>query len=447
MVPSTIISYVGHFAGQKEGAYMPKKAKELSVSAVSKLKTKGRYAVGGADGLHLRIVGNSRTWVLRVVVGTRTNSKGKIVVHRRDMGLGSYPEISLAEARDKARELRKQVRSGIDPLEQKKLNEEALRIQKRRAKTFRECACVVMENKSRELKTAKSMASWRASIEKHVFPVLGDRIVGTITRADVAAVLEPIWRTKHKTAKELRGRIETILDYAKAMEYREGENPAAWKGVIEPILGRVKRTVKPRPSLPYTETGAFMTELQKHEGMSARALEFVILTAARAGEVFGAAWEEINIDAGIWTIPAERMKAGKEHRVPLSDVAVKLLKSLPRIANPRYIFPAFRGGLMSHTTITRLIRCMHESDIQAGGKGFIDPKQNCVITTHGFRSTFRDWAAETTAYPREVCEHALAHGLMNKVEAAYQRGDLLAKRTRLMTDWARYCGMINPDIS
>ena len=421
---------------------MPKKAKELSAIAISKLKAEGRYAVGGADGLYFRIVGNSRTWVLRVTVGTRTNSAGKTAVHRRDMGLGSYPEVSLAEARDKARELRKLARSGIDPLEQKKRNKEAIHIQQRQAKTFRECAEVVIENKSREFKNIRHQAFWRSSLETYVFPALGDRIIETITRADVAAVLEPIWETKHKSARELRGRIEAVLDYAKAMEYRDGENPAAWKGVLEPILGRIKRTVKPQPSLPYAEIGIFMSELRKCEGMPARALEFAILTATRAGEVFGATYEEIDLQAKVWTIPAERMKAEKEHRVPLSDEAVNLLESLPRITNSRYVFPAAHGGLMSHKPISKIIKELHESAINAGGKGYIDPKQNCVATMHGFRSTFRDWAAETTAHPREVCEHALAHKLLDKVEEAYQRGDLLAKRARLMADWAQYCGTI-----
>ena len=185
-----------------------------------------------------------------------------------------------------------------------------------------------------------------------------------------------------------------------------------------------------------------MAELRKQENTPARALELIILTATRAGEVFGATWEEINMSTRIWTIPEERMKAGKEHRVPLSDEAVKLLESLPRISDSKCVFPAPRGGRMSDQTVGRLIRNMHKSNIKAGGKGFIDPKQNCIITTHGFRSTFRDWAAETTAYPREVCEHALAHRLPDKVEAAYQRGDMLVKRTGLMSDWARYCGII-----
>lgn len=253
---------------------MPKKAKELSALAVAKLKTEGRHAVGGADGLHLRIAGGSRAWVLRIAVGTRLNDNGKPVVHRRDVGLGSYPEVSLAEAREKARELRKQVRGGIDPIEQKKQDREALRVQQSKAKTFRECAEVVIANKSRELKNAKHVAQWQSTLETYAYPTIGERIVGTITKADVVGVLEPIWQTKNETANRLRGRIETILDYAKAMEYREGDNPAAWKGALEPILGKVSREVKAQPSLPYREIGAFMAELRKREGVSPRALEF-----------------------------------------------------------------------------------------------------------------------------------------------------------------------------
>jgi len=421
---------------------MPKKAKELTALAVSKIKTEGRYAVGGVDGLYLCVVGNSRSWVLRIAVGTRTNGKGETVARRRDMGLGSYPEVPLAEARDNARELRKQIRNGIDPLEQKKRNKEALRIQQRQLKTFRDCAEVVIENKSRELKCIHNQAAWRTTLERYVLPALGERIVGTITRADVAAVLEPIWHTKHRTAKELRGRIEAIFDYAKAMEYREGENPATWKGVLMPILGKVKRKVKQYPSLPYVEIGAFMSDLRKRKGIPARALELIILTATRASETYEAVWDEFDLDSRIWTIPADRMKAEKEHRVPLSDEALKLLQSLPRIEGSRYIFHTPRGGCVSHTSVFQLLRTMHKSRIEADGKGYIDPKQNCIITTHGFRSTFRDWAAETTAYSWEVCEHALAHKLPDQVEAAYQRGDLLVKRTRLMADWAQYCGTI-----
>ena len=187
-----------------------------------------------------------------------------------------------------------------------------------------------------------------------------------------------------------------------------------------------------------------MAELRKREGMTPRALEFVILTATREGETLGAVWEELDLHTKIWTIPAERMKAGKEHRVPLSDRAVKLLKSLPRMPESKYVFPGATGSRIDNSTIRRLIRSIHETAISAGGKGYIDPKQNKVVTVHGFRSTFRDWAGETTAYPNEVCEHALAHKLVDRVEAAYRRGDMLLKRASLMADWSQYCGMIQP---
>lgn len=417
---------------------MPKKARELTALAVSRFKDQGRYSVGGVDGLHIRIHGMSRAWILRVAVGTKINSKGKPAVHRRDIGLGPYPEVSLAEAREKARELRKQIRNGVDPLLQKRQANEALLIEQSKAKTFRECAAAVIANKSRELKNAKHLAQWQSTLEAYVYPVIGDRTVSTITKADVVAVLEPIWQTKNETASRLRGRIETILDYAKAMEYREGDNPAAWKGTLEPILGKIKRDVKSQPSLPYTEIGAFMAELRKREGISPRALEFVILTAARAGEVFGATWEEIDLNNRVWIIPASRMKAEKEHWVPLSEQTLKLLHALPHIAGNSYVFPASRAGKLSDMALTMLIRKMHANEQKLDRKGFIDPRQNKVITTHGFRSTFRDWAGETTHHPREVIEHALAHQLRDKAEAAYARGTLFEKRRNLMNDWDAY---------
>ena len=237
-----------------------------------------------------------------------------------------------------------------------------------------------------------------------------------------------LWHAKTETASRLRGRLESILDWAAFRGYREGENPARWKGHLEhelPARSKVQK-IEHHAALPYAELGAFMVELRKREGLSARALEFAILCASRSGEVRGATWAEIDLPGRIWTVPAERMKAGKEHRVPLSDEAVKLLEALPRIVGNDYVFPAPRGGQLSDMALTAVLRRM-----ERGG-----------LTQHGFRSTFRDWAGETTAYPREVCEHALAHKLADGVEAAYQRGDLLAKRARLMADWARYCGTV-----
>ena len=262
----------------------------------------------------------------------------------------------------------------------------------------------------------------------YVYSLIGERLVSSLTKADIVTVLEPIWQSKNETANRLRGRIETILDYAKAMEYREGDNPAAWKGTLEPILGKIKRDIHAQPSLPYPEVNTFIQDLRNRKGISPRALEFTILTATRSGEVFGATWDEINLTEKIWTIPKARMKAGKEHRVPLSDAAIRLLQALPRIVDTPYLFSAPRGGKLSDMALTTLIKKMHDSAVKAGKTGYLDPKRNRIITTHGFRSTFRDWAADETHYPREVCEQALTHKLSDSAEATYLHSDFLVKR-------------------
>lgn len=419
-----------------------KKAKELSARSVANLKADGRHAVGGVDGLRLRIFKNTRSWILRVVVGHRIDNNGELKIHRRDIGLGSYPEVSLAEAREKARELKLQIRNGIDPLEQKQKQLEAQRIQKIRDKTFRECAQVVITNKTRELKNQKHIGQWSSTLETYIYPTLGDRIIGSITKIDIASALESIWIEKNETAKRIRGRIETIFDYAKAMEYFVGDNPAEWKGNLEPILGNLKQESRPHPSLPYEQVAGFIQHLRQRKGISPKTLEFAILTACRSGEVFGALWKEIDFKNKIWIIPKERMKADKEHRVPLSQAAIRLLEQLYQETHPQpndFIFPAPRGGMLSDMSLTTLIKRMHEQNLKEDGLGYIDPKQNRVITTHGFRSTFRDWSADKTDYPREVCEHVLAHKLPDEVEAAYLRGAYLEKRKMLMEDWAEFC--------
>ena len=420
---------------------MPKKAKELSALSVAKIKGNGRHAVGGVNGLHLRIVNDSRAWVLRVVVGQRFDENGKQQLHRRDIGLGSYPEVSLAEARAKAHEMKAQIRNGNDPIQQKQDQLQALRTQKLRNRTFRECAQIVIANKSRELKNQKHIAQWSTTLETYIYPTLGDISIGTITKVDIAEVLRPIWIEKNETAKRIRGRIETIFDYAKAMEYFEGDNPAEWKGNLEPILGNLKQESRPHPSLPYDQVSTFIQHLRQKDGISPKALEFAILTACRSGEIFGAIWQEIDFENKVWTIPKERMKAEKEHRVPLSEPAIELLKSIQtHTRSQSYIFPAPRtGSMLSDMSLTALIKRMHEQKLKENGLGYIDPKQNRVITTHGFRSTFRDWSADKTDYPREVCEHVLAHKLPDEVEAAYLRGAYLEKRKSLMADWAEFC--------
>ena len=420
---------------------MPKKSKELSALSVAKIKKTGRHTVGGVDGLCLNVEGNSRVWILRAVVGKRLDKDGKLKPHRRDIGIGPYPEISLAEARAKATELRLQIRSGIDPIAHKQEQLEKLYVQKLRDKTFLECAKVVIANKARELKNEKHIGQWTSTLETYIYPTLGDISIGTITKVDIAEVLRPIWTEKNETAKRIRGRIETIFDYAKAMGYFVGDNPAEWKGNLEPILGNLKRESRPHPSLPYDQVSEFIHHLRQKKGISPKALEFTILTACRSGEIFGAKWQEIDFKNKVWIIPKERMKADKEHRVPLSEQAIELLKSIQTDIEPQsYIFPAPRtGSMLSDMSLTALIKRMHEQKLKENGLGYIDPKQNRVITTHGFRSTFRDWSADMTDYPREVCEHVLAHKLPDEVEAAYLRGAYLEKRKSLMADWAEYC--------
>lgn len=404
---------------------MPKKAKELSGLAVSRLKTEGSFAVGGVDGLYLRNRGQSRSWILCVAMGVRVNARGKSVPKRLNMGLGPYPEVSLAEAREKARELRKQIRNGINPLQEKHERNTQQAELARKQRSFAQCCEDVSAIKASELKNKKHVAQWRATLETYAYPFIGQKAVNEITKTDLLAILEPIWLIKNETASRLRGRIETVLDYAKAKEYFEGDNPAAWKGMLKPLLPLPSKvqTQKHHAALPYGDIGTFMGELRQRQGISARALEFAILTIARSGEIRGAEWNEIDLAGKTWTIPASRMKAAKEHRVPLSDAAIALLKELPRFKDNNFVFPAQRKGQLSDTALLAVLKRM----------GYTD------LTQHGFRSTFRDWAGETTSHQREVIEHALAHQLADKAEAAYQRGTLWPKRVALMDQWSGYC--------
>lgn len=414
---------------------MPKKAIELSALAVSKLKQEGRYAVGGVDGLQLNIIGQSRVWILRVVVGCRTNASGNSVAHRRDIGLGSYPAVSLAEAREAAREYRKKIRSGIDPVQDRQAVKAKIQLEAAKTKTFKECAEAYIQANRAGWKNEKHIQQWENTLATYAYPKIGGLPVSEIDTGMVLGILQqqvavagkplPLWLGRTETASRLRGRLESILDWAAFRKFRSGENPARWKGHLEhelPAKNKVQR-VEHHAALPYSQIPTFMRELRQRPGTSSRALEFAILTAARSGEVRGATWSEIDLANALWTVPATRMKAGKEHRVPLSPEALELLGSLPREEGNEYVFIGARGAMLSDMSLTAVLRRMGH-----GG-----------LTQHGFRSTFRDWAGETTNYPREVCEHALAHRLADGVEAAYQRGDLLKKRSQLMKDWAEYC--------
>ena len=342
------------------------------------------------------------------------------------MGLGPVDLISLAEARDKAFAARRQVYDGLDPIEAKRAASVALRLDQARALTFKDAAEKYIAAHRAGWKTAKHASQWTATLGTYVYPVFGALPVAAIDVTLVTKVLEPIWSTKPETAGRVRGRVESVLDWATARGYRVGENPARWRGHLDKLLpaqGKVRK-VEHHAALPYAEIGAFVTKLRKHDGISAFALEFAILTAGRTGEVLGALWDEIDLPAKLWTVPARRMKSRKEHRVPLSAPAIALLRNLEKTRVGDFVFPGGRRGKsLSNMALLMQLRHMGRTD----------------LTAQGFRSTFRDWAAEETNFPNEVAEMALAHAVADKVEAAYRRGDMFVKRSKIMDAWAEFC--------
>jgi integrase len=349
---------------------------------------------------------------------------------RRDMGLGGYPEASLADARARGRVARDKVRAGVDPIAEALAARSALRAAQAAALTFGKAAELFIEANRSGWRNAKHTDQWGNSLARYVDPFIGALNVEDVGRAHVLLILEqPVgdegkfWESRTETADRVRGRIEKILDWAKGRGHRTGDNPAAWKGNLDAVLPKAKRIkkVEHHPAVSLKQMPAFFAELKKREGNAARALELVILTAARSGEVRGMTWSEIDINNNSWIVPANRMKANKEHRVPLSSMAVELLESLPRHEGSDLVFPSPRGGLMSDMSLTAVMRRMERKEVP-----------------HGFRSTFRDWAAELTHYPRDMAEMALAHSLGNAVEAAYRRGDMLEKRRQMMEDWASF---------
>jgi integrase len=405
---------------------MSRKAKGLSAAKVRTAKP-GRY--GDGNGLYLFVKPNgSRFWLFRYV---RQD-------HMREMGLGRAGAdpgaVPLAEAREKAGELMRLVRSGVDPLAQREADAAAAKAEAQQAAvrgiTFRTVTGKCIEAHEAAWRNPKHRAQWRNTLDTYAMPHFGDVPVAEVTTAHVLAALEPIWRTKAETATRVRGRIEAVLDYATALKWREGENPAHWRGHLSNLLP-ARRKVAPvehHAALPWREAGSFMTALRKQAGVSAQALEFTILTAARSGEVLGATWGEIDLRVKIWTVAAPRMKAGKEHRVPLAEPALAVLAEMAKqrlTDDPdTYVFPGGKPGKsLSVMALAMVLRRMERGD----------------LTVHGFRSSFRDWCAEATSYQREVAEAALAHTLGDKTEAAYQRGDMLAKRAQLMAAWATFC--------
>lgn len=386
----------------------------LSALAVGRLKEPGMYADGG--GLYLQVSrSGTKSWIFRFALSGR----------EREMGLGPLHTVSLSEARDLALEARKLKLRGLDPIDARNGERSAKRLEDAKAVTFKQAAAAYIKANQAAWKNAKHAAQWEATLATYAEPIFGDFAVAAIDTTLVLKAIEPIWTAKPETASRLRGRIETILDWATVRGFRHGDNPARWRGHLDKLLPSKNkiRTVTHHAALPYKELPAFMQVLADQAGVGARALEFTILTAARTSEVIGARWEELDVASATWTVPKERMKAGREHRVPLSASALKILEAMAAIRTSDYVFPGGKKDRpLSNMALLAALKRMKRSD----------------LTAHGFRSTFRDWAAETTDYPGEVVEMALAHTVANKVEAAYRRGDLLEKRKGLMSDWSRF---------
>ncbi len=393
----------------------------LDALKVSRLKKPGLYADGA--GLYLQVThAGARSWIFRYRCGRAAKRAA------RDMGLGSLSTITLAEAREAAREARKLILADIDPIEDRRVRVAKAALETAKLTTFEDAAERYIKAHKPGWRNLKHGEQWRSTLKTYAFPVIGRLPVQGVDVGLVLKVLEPIWTQKPETASRVRGRIESVLDWAAARKLRQGDNPARWQGLLKELLPSHKkvRRVVHHPALSYSEIGTFMAALKEQPGTAALALQFLILTGARTGEVIGARWAEIDMEAAVWTVPAERMKAGKEHKVPLSKPALAILKEMALIGG-EYVFPGGKKAKpLSNGAILMLLRRMGRSD----------------LTAHGFRSTLRDWISERTNYPREVAEMTLGHAIGNKVEAAYRRGELFEKRKRLMAEWAKYCGTV-----
>ncbi|MDP9124198.1 MAG: integrase arm-type DNA-binding domain-containing protein [Pseudomonadota bacterium] len=430
---------------------MPKKAEELGALAVGRLKKPGVYAVDGVAGLMLQVeASGGRSWILRAMIGSK----------RRDMGLGGFPDVSLAEARRAAGEAREKIRKGIDPIEESKTARAMLKRAQANAITFKDAAKAYIETHEAGWSSAKHGRQWSNSLATHVEPHVGDMLVRDIELSHILSILEPIWRTKTETASRVRGRVESILDWSTTKGYRDGLNPARWKGHLDHLLPARNKVKKVRhyPAVQLDEAAAFTEQLRLVPGASALALQVLLLTAVRSFNVRAMTRREVDFDDAIWDIPGEaiegegvegdpsgdaddqqpqqRMKAGRAHRVPLSAEVVALLREIPDFEDgspDQLAFRAPRGGMLSDMALSMTMRRLKFKD-----------KNGRIAVPHGLRSTFRDWASERTHYPSEVAEMALAHIVSDKVEAAYRRGDLFEKRRQMMADWAGFLATVLP---
>lgn len=411
---------------------MPIKARELSATEVRRLAcSTGKdgkpyntlHAVGGVSGLLLQVTpSGAKTWLLRTKVGSK----------RRSIGLGGFPDVSLAEARRKAQDYKEKIAAGIDPVEERKAARRALIAQQLSTKTFSDAAREYIRMKAKEFRNPRQAAQWESSLDTYAMPHIGKVPVRDIDLPHIKAVLDPIWETKTETANRVRGRMENILGWCAVHGYRSNENPAKWQGYLDEVYPSPEKIKKKghHTALPVTEMPEFMASLKDRAGTAARALEFLILTASRTSEVIGdkrigkrgITWAEIDLKKRIWTVPKDRMKSGKPHRVPLTDAAMEVLKAIPEGDENDLVFPGPKGSIPSNNFLSAVLKRME-----------------VTATAHGFRSTFKDWAREYTAYADEVSELALAHVNSDATRAAYARSELIDKRRQLMQDWETFC--------
>ena len=408
---------------------MPRRAKELGPLEVKRLTHPGVHAVGGVAGLALQVSSTgARSWVFRY----RHNGR------RREAGLGPYPDVPLAKVRDYAREARELLRQGLDPIAERQAA-------RRKLVTFAEAVEKYADEKAIEFRSLLHRKQWRASLERHAVPTLGDIAVKDITLHDVLNMLRPIWLETTETASKVRQRVERVLDYATVAGHRSGENPARWRGNLDMVLPAPTKLTgaKNYPALRLDDAARWFAALQGRSGASARALEFQALTASRTGAVRFATWEEIDVDRGLWTIQPGRQSSkispsGRPHRVPLSAFALNLLRRLPRASNNPLVFWAPRGGPFSDASLAAVMRKIHSADERDEGKGYFDAQRARAAVPHGLRSTFRTWVAERTQFDGDMAEIALAHKVGNKVQQAYDRSDQLEKRRAMMESWAAF---------
>ena len=412
---------------------MPKIAKELSAIEVKRIKTPGMHFVGGVAGLALQLKNSeAASWILRVRIGGQ----------RKHIGLGGFPQVTLAEARGAAKNQLTLINSGIDPIAKKKIDKSRLKAEAAKAKTFKDCAQEYLQKHQSSYSNIKHAKQWASTLETYAYPIIGNLLVSDLNRKNILDVLEqPIkdqqtnkkigtfWAVRTETASRVQNRIKSIIDFAIVAEYRDKINPATWSGYLDTQLPQPNKisTVNHQPAVPYSEAGDFMAALRKHKTISARALEFLILTGVRSGSVRQAQWEEIDLDNALWTIPAAHTKTRQMHRVPLTKQTIKLLKDLPKIKGQTHVFPSAKGKELSDVALSKLMKDMRKrNEFKTDG------------VPHGFRSTFRDWAADQTNYPDELRKVASGHKVGDSVQQSYQRTDLLEKRRRLMAEWSNF---------